>query len=798
MLKLYTPVYALTLLLSAALLFSVQPMFSKMILPLLGGTPNVWNTAMLFFQVTLLAGYAYAHGTTRFMSIKAQAFLHLALLVVFFFVLPFGIPEGTIPPLESDPTLWQLSLMALVVGGPFFVLSGSAPMFQRWFAASPHPDAHNPYFLYGASNLGSMSALFAYPFLIEPNAVLQGQAMGWMYGYISLIVCAIAALALIWPHSGKIELTLKSKTASAAGAISKVTMKDRGFWLLMAFLPSSLMLGVTAYITTDIASVPLLWILPLSLYVGTFIIVFARKEWIKKEHMLIAQAVLFGLLIAKTLAYNTVPPLAFIGFHILLFFACALVCHKELADSRPKAENLTEFYLFMSIGGALGGVFNALIAPNIFVIPIEYPLVLVACALIRYVRHDQYTLKITSEKLIADFRKDAFSTICTPRILTIAIIVCFATTMLFMNAAKLTILSLALLLMACSIMLVRSRWGLGLVVAYIMILNPPGYALIGSSLSDVVYQGRNFFGVVRVADSDSKKYRVLLHGTTNHGVQPLAEDMRLETLSYYGANSPFSDIMAHLDQKQGDQRIGIIGLGIGVTACYQRDDRFYDFYEIDPLIARIAENRDLFTYLSDCGSPYEILLGDGRLRIQDRDDGIYDLILMDAFSSDNIPVHLLTLEAIETFMAKLKPDGIIAFHISNNFLDLEPVLAAAADHLGVKHIAKIGIPENDYIDGLPYYISHYIVFLPESFDTTFLEEQFWSPGQRHDGYKLWTDNYSNIFKVLGQKSSRARYFDTLNRLEALRKDSNEIAHTSDEPETTDTILDAAEERLSDQ
>ncbi|MFP4313689.1 MAG: spermidine synthase [Alphaproteobacteria bacterium] len=752
--RLYTPVYATTLLLSAALLFSVQPMFSKMVLPLLGGTPQVWNTAMLFFQATLLAGYAYAHGTSRFLNIRMQAVLHLILLTIFVAVLPFGIPEGSIPPADSDPTLWQLSLMALVIGGPFFVLSGSAPMFQRWFAGTKHPDADNPYFLYGASNLGSMTSLLAYPFLIEPFFTLDTQSSIWMVGYITLIIFTLAAAFLVWTSQER-EQDKSLKKQNKEEGRGSIAWKLRGKWLLLSFLPSSLMLGVTTYITTDIASVPLLWILPLALYVGTFIIVFSRKEYVSKNTILLIQGGLFALLITKTLAYTSLDPFLFIGLHFLLFFFCALACHKELADSKPAASHLTEFYLIMSLGGALGGVFNALIAPRIFLIPLEYTLVLVVIAFLRYGHRPEKSFHAFIQKFTEFRPSNAVDKITSPAFIVTALIA--ITAVISLEISDFTNIMAAAILLIGLASILNTRWALGLCLCFTLLAQPPGYKWQNSFMQDLKHLDRNFFGVMRVMDTQSGE-RILLHGTTNHGAQPLAEDYRLERLSYYGQSSPLTDVFKYLDNQSGEQSIGVLGLGIGVTACYQKEGRSYDFFEIDPDIARIAQNPELFTYLSDCGSPYEIILGDGRLTIENKPDGIYDLIFLDVFSSDNIPVHVMTLEAIQTYLSKLKPDGIFVMNISNNFIDIEPVVTAIAEKLGRPHLAKM--TDGQKIEGtdLSSYLSHYFLFLPDNDEIiSHFKELGWSPGMRREGVKLWSDQYSNIVSALGNDTAFKRY-----------------------------------------
>ena len=388
--RLYVPVYALTLLLSALLLFAVQPMFSKMILPLLGGAPQVWNTAMMVFQLLLLSGYAYAHGTSRFLPVRIQAVLHIVLLAIFLTVLPIAIPTDWSPPDTQDPTLWQISLMAVTVGGPFFLLSGSAPMLQHWFAKTDHAHADNPYFLYGASNLGSMSALLAYPFFIEPLLDTAQQSYVWMIGYGGLMAMMLLSALLVWRAAGASSQKSIDQTAH-----EPITMKRRLTWLVLAAVPSSLLLGVTSFITTDIASVPLLWIIPLALYVSTFIIVFARRPIISRERAMI----LFGAVLAVTMmsmirfsGHN----FFIMGMHYLLFFTAALACHSELAALRPGTSRLTEFYLFMSLGGAIGGILNALIAPKFFILPLEYAAALaLACGL----RYASGTLKISTQRM---------------------------------------------------------------------------------------------------------------------------------------------------------------------------------------------------------------------------------------------------------------------------------------------------------------------------------------------------------------------------------------------------------------
>ncbi len=752
--RLYTPVYALTLLFSAALIFSVQPMFSKMVLPLLGGTPQVWNTAMLFFQLCLLGGYAYAHGTTRFLSIRVQAILHLVLLAIFILVLPFAIPEDWVPPVDKDPTLWQLSLMAITVGGPFFVLAGSAPMLQRWFSATDHPDADNPYFLYGASNLGSMTSLLAYPVLIEPFMTLSLQAHSWMLGYFALIGFTVLSALLVWKSVPPLK--------QMAGAIAKnddhaVTWHMRGRWVLLAFIPSSLMLGVTTFITTDIASVPLLWILPLAIYVGTFILVFARKPLLSEKLITtIFEFIIIVMIVQMVGMYNEkINPALLITLHLSVFFFAALLCHTLLAKSRPPTSHLTEFYLLMSFGGALGGVFNALIAPKFFITPIEYGLILGICVFVRYIDDPAQYFKPSLNKLTESFRNNGLNTVFTLKGMSVVTII-IASIFAFGIPSKTIFMSAAVLILISLLLLSLNRWLFGAAAVFTLALFPLGFHWGQHNFTDIIHRDRNFFGVIKVANTTNHE-RILLHGTTNHGAQALEDKFRLTPLSYYSHESPINDLFSYYDKKRGKQEVGIIGLGIGVTACFSKDKRHFDFYEIDAEIAEIAQNPDYFTYLSECGSPYDIILGDGRLTIVDKPEKHYDVILADAFSSDNVPIHIITKEALEMYLSKLKDGGALILNVSNNYIDLEPVVAATAQDIGIASLARISNGGTLEGSNIKYYPAHFIVLSKSKALMNHLRAQNWTEGMLRDGVKPWTDQYSNIVSVLGNKIAVKRY-----------------------------------------
>lgn len=730
-LRLYTPIYTLTLLLSAALLFSVQPMFSKMILPLLGGAPQVWNTAMLFFQLMLLGGYAYAHATSRLLNVRAQFILHMILLAIFLFVLPIAIPPDWTPPVDKDPTMWQLSLMAITVGGPFFVLAGSAPMLQRWFAGTDHPDADNPYFLYGASNLGSMSALLAYPVIIEPLMNLNAQSGAWSLGYIVLIACTGAAGFIAWNNN---QPAISHKNTPDPDPIG---WSRRGLWLVLAIIPSSLMLGVTTFITTDVASVPLLWILPLAMYVGTFIIVFARKPIISRERVMLIFAILLIVLLAEMMVFTT-RQLILIPLHLLLFFFAALACHMELAAAKPSARHLTEFYLIMSIGGALGGFLNAIIAPQFFTLLLEYALMLGAAGFMRYATDPRQTL--------LDSKMHTIAALCA----IAAIIISFLAPEQFILRSI-----MAFIMLGGATFLLDRRWLFALTILAGLILYPPGHIWGQGAFSKILHQDRNFFGVIKIIDLYDGE-RILLHGTTNHGAQSQIPEYKLIPLSYYSPKSPLADAFSVLDKRPGKQNVAIVGLGVGVTACFKKQGRHFDFFEIDPDIARIAETPEYFTFLSDCGSPYDIILGDGRLTIQDKPDQSYDLIVLDAFSSDNIPVHLITVEALQLYLQKLKPGGALVFNISNNYMDIEPVLSNAAKHLNLQGMARVS--NGGTLEGteLEYYPAHFFSMSDNQAYNQALEKAGWSAGKFRDGVKLWSDQFSNIISVIINKTGKIR------------------------------------------
>lgn len=726
--KFYVPLFSITLILSAFLLFSVQPLFSKMVLPLLGGSPGVWNTAMVFFQAMLLGGYAYAHLSSKFLRPHLQAVLHVVLLTICIAVLPIAIPESWAnPPVTENPIPWMLGLMLMAVGAPFFVLAGTAPILQRWFSTTDHPDAHNPYFLYAASNFGSMAALISYPLVVEPLFGLQQQSHYWMYGFIALI----ALIAAAGFQARKIPVLPAFDPQQPANTTTP-TNRMRLLWLMLAFIPSSLMLGVTTYITTDVASAPLLWVIPLALYLLTFIIVFSRFTMLRVRSVYDWQSFAVALVAVLLIRDPFMIKAVNVSLHLLTFFLCALTCHLALAHRRPTPQYLTEFYLIMSLGGVLGGIFNSLIAPYLFSLPLEYALVLAASMVIPFVTKD---ITFNTKEVIHSYR------------FVIAGVVAAVIAMLNLKSGVLTLSAMGVVLY--SLVVLHGRYSAFIVTLLLVLAMDPG--INWRALANTLHTERNFFGVIRVEQSADGDTRSLFHGTTLHGTQIQTGKYRMVPVSYYAPTSPGGQVfeMVRKLNEGKPQKMAVLGLGLGSVACYPAPHRDFTFYEIDPAIKRVAENKNLFTYLSDCGSPYKVILGDGRLRMAEAPDGSYDMIFLDAFSSDSIPIHLLTREAFELYFKKLKPEGLLVVHISNRYLDLAPLVAAQAEDAGARAWLNSNSRGSKGKLDITVQGSKYGIMTKGKGMTALIEKEFkqWNPPQ---GPKIrpWTDDYANFFYLM--------------------------------------------------
>jgi hypothetical protein len=779
-----TVLYAATLFASASLLFWVQPMSAKMLLPLLGGTPAVWNACMLFFQAMLLAGYAYALIVSKWLTLRQQVFVHALLLLSAALTFPILISEAAVRsvPREGNPSLWLLRSLLTTVGLPFFAVSTNSPLLQKWFAATGERSSGDPYFLYAASNAGSLLALLSYPLLLEPGLTLGGQSRLWSLGYALLVVLlAACAYALLRRQAKRVDTGLRpaaveatsdanatrdadtnlttgatrdAEARSATNATGEATGEATGDatgdaegvealswrrrlrWVALAFAPSSLMLGVTTYFSTDIASLPLLWVVPLSLYLLTLVFAFARRQIFKPRTV---ARVLPGVALIFALVYlsgATQPAWLLLFSHLFFFVVAAMACHAQLAADRPAVRHLAEFYLLLSVGGVLGGIFNALVAPVLFNTTLEYPLVIVlACLLLP--RPDA-----ARSNDGRDTPRERWLDLGIPAGIALLTVLLALVVNRFVSD---WVQSLALVT------------GLPLIVSYLFKRRPVRFALalgavmLGSSFhADLnrrtLLAERNFFGTLRVTQDAGDDQHWLYHGTTIHGRQSLALDRHCEPLSYYHREGPLGQVFKAFEAQAAGANVAIVGLGTGATAAYTRAGQSWTFYEINPAVVRIARDPDYFTYLTYCAAaPVEISLGDARLQLQNAPPAHYALIVLDAFSSDAIPMHLMTVEALDTYLSKLAPGGLVVFHISNRSLDLHPVVADLARARSLACLAFDDTARNQPGGKEP---SQWVVLARRPADLeTLAADPRWQPLEGRAGRPVWTDDFSNIVTI---------------------------------------------------
>ncbi|MBP1464861.1 fused MFS/spermidine synthase [Candidatus Chloroploca sp. M-50] len=725
-------VYTITIFVSALLLFLLQPMFARMILPLLGGTPAVWNTAMVFYQSMLLVGYAYAHVTIRWLGARRQAMVHLVVMLLPLLTLPIAVPAGWLPPTEANPAFWVLALLTAAVGLPYFVVSTSSPLLQAWFAAAG-PRVGSPYTLYAASNLGSMLALLSYPVLLEPYVRLDQQSLLWSIGYGLLVLLALACALVLW----RLPVVAPSSSDLATPPVEQApTWRQRGRWVLLATVPSSLLLSLTTYVTTDLAAIPLLWVWPLALYLLTFTLVFAARPPLPHWLMVRAMPMLVLVLLITIVAQVSRPFWLLLALHLGVFFVVAMVCHGELAADRPVPRYLTEFYLLMSVGGALGGIFNALIAPTIFVTILEYPLALILAALLLPVMTDEATTSMIP-------RQQRLNDVAMPLglgLLTSVLIIAGQRFGIVGSTGLMVMLGIPALI-GFSFSRRPLRFGLGLLALLV------AGTLFNPGNGDQIYAQRTFFGVHRVLLDPGGDYHVLVHGNTKHGVQSLDPLRQAEPLSYYTTSGPLGQIFAER-QDRSDLRVGGVGMGTASMACYARPGQSWTFYEIDPEVIAIARDTGLFTFLSTCLPDALIVPGDARLSLQ-QTDRIYDLLVLDAYSSDAIPIHLITREALQLYRDRLADDGLLAFHISNRFFDLEPILAKLADDAGMIAMIRhdLTVTPEQYASG--HWPSSWAVLADSEADLGHLrDDPRWRLAIAPPQTPLWTDDFASVLSVM--------------------------------------------------
>lgn len=748
-LKIMAVLWAVTIFLSAFLLFLVQPMMAKMILPMLGGTAAVWNTCMLFYQAALLGGYGYVHFLSSRIAPLRQLRMHLALLVVPLLLLPISLPAGWTPPDQSNPVLWLLLVLAAAIGLPFFVLSTTAPLLQKWFSWTDHPSSADPYFLYAASNAGSMLALLGYPLFIEPWLPLRGkhfmtQTILWSVGY-GLLVILIAVCALCVKRT-QIRHEAVATPGQANSVSSNVPTIKLVRWLLLAFIPSSLLLGVTTHITLNVAAIPLLWVVPLALYLLSFIIVFARWPASYHRAMIVILPVVLLLLTFDVLpGVPDLPHWMQLSLPLLGLVAVALVCHGELARSRPSTEHLTLFYLLMSIGGALGGLFNGVVAPLLFVDTYEYGIILVLAALIMPAldKDDRLWNRPWLPYLLS---RKSFPTNWT---WIIGLAIGSALSFWIVRTLKgqpypLKVLCASFPLLLCYVMVGRPlRFGTGLGVVLFL-----AYTMSTWMGDEVLYQTRTFFGVLKVVHAKADNTRILVHGMTNHGIQRIEPEARRQSVSYFHPTGPYGQVFTAFSGSRAKRQIAVTGLGIAALANYIEKGQSLTYYEIDPAVVAIAQDQQLFTYYHDTkgrGVALQVVVGDARLKMEAAPDHSYDMIILDAFTSDAIPIHLLTREAMDMYLRKLTMDGLLVVHISNRYLALEPVLGNLADALGL-----VAIKQFDFANGIPFKSGSDLVVMARGGEALgpLANDSRWSPLQRSSAVGAWSDDYSNVVRII--------------------------------------------------
>jgi hypothetical protein len=716
------PLFVGTVFVGSFLLFLVQPMVARMALPRLGGAPAVWNSAMLVYQALLLAGYAYAHALSR-LAVKRQAMVHIALLVVAAVTLPVHLVALPAPSAGQE-AVWVPLLLALSIGPVFFLVSAQAPLMQRWFSA--HPGAGEPYALYAASNLGSFTGLLAYPLLAEPLLPVAQQTLVWSIGY-ALLIGLVAATA--WARR-----QVRSSLDLAENTAEKVPARRILLWLALAAVPSGLMLSTTTHLTTDLFAMPLLWVIPLGIYLLSFVVAFADRRGLARWITLLAPGI---LLVAGGLAMSsrTNGSLLIALASVVLLFVLAVALHARLYALRPAPERLTLFYLVMSAGGALGGAFAALLAPLVFDWVWEHPLLILAAALLLPLR-----------PLLPWRRTTGVSqrTALVMRLVLIAaaLLAAWPLALEWETTPALLRVALATAIFACGLLVADKRWSLAVVLA-ISMLAYGGVETIRTSWEG--QRTRSYFGIYTVRDYPEINERMLAHGTTLHGLQ-FTDWRRLWSTTYYGPSSGVGIALDRAPQLFDDEaRIGVVGLGTGTLACWSRPGQQWTIFEIDPAVVDLSQRR-VFTFLPDCTPKARIRLGDARLELARTPPASFDILAVDAFSSDAIPLHLLTAEALDVYMRALSERGLLMLHISNRYFELEPQLSAALRARG--WASRVLTDEPPKGQGLSPSVWVAIARNEGALAPVLKGRNDWSPLLAKPGTRPWTDDHASILPAL--------------------------------------------------
>lgn len=743
--------FAMTIFAGATLLFSCQPIIGRMVVPLLGGAPSVWIICSLFFETVLLFGYAYAHYVGTKLPIRAQVVLQVAIIGSVYLVMPISVDEAVVQRLTAGhPTLGICLVLLRSIGLPFFVLSTSSPLLQRWFAELGEKD---PYHLYAASNAGSFVALLGYPLVLEPLLPVRGQGRALHAGFalytVLVVVCAV--LAIRAKSNSPVESTPSPpQVRVTAGAGPRKTTpaqrwRERFVWICLSFAPSSLLLGATEYVTTDVASVPLLWVLPLALYLLSFIVAFGKRQIIKPVTFSRGTALVAAIVAAITLADVTGPASLVIAAHMLLLFLASVVCHRGLAERRPHVTRLTEFYLLMSIGGVLGGAFNGLVAPWLFDDLYEYPIAIALVCLGRA------SLQRSEGGLIGkpiDWKR-------VGKDVALGLTVGIAT--------------YGLVKLGAARRMERTgsfgwMFGVPLVFAFVWSTRPVRYAVAigglllagmsrGYDFGTTIWADRGFFGVLKVMVDNDHRSHLLVSGNTMHGKQALDPQGALIPLAYYHPTGPAGDVLGPLPswaKELPPRKVGVIGLGVGSLAAYARPGDEWTFFEINPTVVEVATEH--FTYLkrAEESAQVHVEMGDARLRLREGEHGRFDIIVLDAFSSDAVPTHLVTREAFQIYRRALRPGGLLLAHVSNDHVQLTPVIGALTGDAGMHALDRRDddLTREEKEAGKARSEWVLISESKDSLDLVLRARKDWHPLRTPPGQSVWTDDYANVLGSL--------------------------------------------------
>jgi hypothetical protein len=723
------PLFLATIVTGSFLLFLTQPMVARMALPRLGGAPAVWNSAMLVYQALLLGGYAYAHWLARLQP-RRQAGLHLALFALAALWLPLGLSD-LVPPVDAAPAIWVPWFLVSSIGPLFFVISAQAPLMQRWYAYET--SRGEPYALYAASNLGSFGGLICYPLLVEPLLTLKQQSVLWTGGF-ALLVLLVAGCALTLPA--------RSIEAAAVEPSPKPEASRIALWIVLAAVPSGLMLSTTTHLTTDIVAMPLLWALPLGLYLLSFVVAFSTRRGVSD---FVTQVAPLIILVAGGVAFadGAEHPLFAATLGLSLLFVVAVALHAEMFRLRPGADRLTGFYLAMSVGGVLGGAFCALLAPAVFDWAYEHPLLVVAAAVLL----PQRSYLASVERVWARRPSGRRLLFLVP---AVAILISPAgDRYVSPGAPDWAAVAVPVLIGLLALFSIGRRWVFATCLAALM-MSYGGWSTLRTSFADV--RTRSYFGIYTVGTSPDRNAISLTHGTTLHGLQNSSPGKELEPTTYYARRSGVGIALAAAPKLYGPRaRIGVVGLGTGTLACYKRPGQTWRFFEIDPAIVRIATESGYFSFVSRCAPEADVVLGDARLTLARQPAGGLDMLAIDAFSSDTVPMHLLTREAFEVYGRALQPKGMLLVHISNRYLNLRPVIAAAARD-GGWHASLLRYSPSAAQVKANATASVWIVLSRDQdrIDTMFFADGHFAPWEDlkpRPGFSGWSDDHASILPL---------------------------------------------------